>query len=79
MIAAAIYRTRWEKNRKEKENKTLHGLSRRWAGQRQPRHAPGSAVTGDCCFGFAEAKLWAAAGGKHLSRLIHHAYIYSSH
>ena len=33
MVAAAIYGTRWEKNRKEKENKTLHGLSRRWAGQ----------------------------------------------
>ena len=43
MVAAAIYGTRWGKNRKEKENKTLHGLSRRWAGQGQPRRAPAAA------------------------------------
>ena len=43
MIAAVIYGTRWGKNRKGKENKTLYGLSRRWAGQGQPRRAPAAA------------------------------------
>ena len=66
MIAAAIYGTQWGKNKKGKENKTLYGLSRRWAGQGQPRRAPGSAVARDCCFEFA------ASGGSHGKRMIAH-------
>jgi len=44
MIAAAIYGTRWGKNRKGKENKTLYGLSRRWAGQRTAASRAGCSV-----------------------------------